>query len=131
MPRLHLQHMHTQHIVVHERNIQKATCGMGPPRRSMYNGSTGKEHDIRKNWVCAKDPFKGVLFVSPRQQISAEHGLIMLYTWHTAALTPATDPHLFRIHSHRENASNVQAVGSKVCQSIAARKRPGTIPWHT
>ena len=94
MPTLHLQHLHTQHIVVHERNIQKATCGMGPPRRSMYNGSTGKEHDIRKNWACAKDPLKGMPYVLPRQQSSAEQGLRPVVHLTYSHFDTFTGPHL-------------------------------------
>ena len=94
MPRLHLQHMHAQCIVVYKGNIQKATCGMGPPRRSMYNGSTGKEHDIRKNWACAKGPLKGVPYVSARQLIDAEQGLRPFIHLTYSDFDTFTGPHL-------------------------------------
>ena len=97
----------------------------------MYNGSTGKEYDIRKNWACAKDPLKGVPYAPCRQLIGAEQGLTPFVHLAVSYSDTFTEPHLFEIHSHSESARNVQTVGSKLCQRFTARKCQGTlgIPW--
>lgn len=91
-------------------------------RRSMYNGSTGKEHDIRKNWACAKDQLKGVPYALFRQLIGAEQGLKPFVHLAVSRSDTFTEPRLFEVRSHSEIASNVQIVGSEPRQRFFARK---------
>ena len=103
-----LQHLHTQHIVVHERNIQGTTCGTGAPETFLVQWQYRQEHDIRKNWACAKDALQGMPYVWSCHLIKAEQGLSLLYIWQSATLSLTLiccDPTL------KEDASNVQTLG--------------------